>query len=58
MNINETLIGIPSTAGNAALSNTDHQERLIDPNRRLRMILAILSGVAIYENINFVLYTY
>ena len=54
MKINETLEGFPSSAGNLDLSITA-QERIIDPNRRLRMVLAIISGVALYENIIFVL---
>ena len=52
MKINETMEGFPSSAGNLDLSNTA-QERKIDPNRRFRMVLALLSGVAIFDNIMF-----
>jgi hypothetical protein len=54
MKINETVEGFPSSAGNLDLSNTA-QERKTDPNRRLRMVLAVISGFALYENIIFVL---
>ena len=35
---------------------SSNQERKIDPNRRLRVGLALLSGAAFYENIIFVLF--
>jgi hypothetical protein len=47
-------MGVSSSAGNAVPSST--QERKIDPNRRLRVGLAMLSGGAFYENIIFVLF--
>ena len=47
-------MGVSSSAGNAVPSST-HQ-RKIDPNRRLRVGLALLSGAALYENIIFVLF--
>ena len=34
------------------------QDRKIDPNRRLRVALAVLSGAAFYENIFFVIFTF
>ena len=34
------------------------QDSKIDPNRRLRVALAVLSGAALYENIFFVIFTF
>lgn len=47
-------MGVSSSAGNAVPSST--YQRKTDPNRRLRVGLALLSGAAFYENIIFVLF--